>query len=102
MPGSNAERIGLKPLDILVRVNDESVPTSVDVSEALGELKTGSHIELLVARDLHDLVRQRQDVLRLPKERIARRLDAMERQARLEFTQPEWRIAAQNVHVVAA
>jgi hypothetical protein len=51
MPGSNAERIGLKPLDILVRVNDESVPTSVDVSDALGELKTGSHIELLVARE---------------------------------------------------
>jgi membrane-associated protease RseP (regulator of RpoE activity) len=50
MPGSNAERIGLKPLDILVRVNDESVPTSVDVSEALGELKSGSHVELLVAR----------------------------------------------------
>jgi hypothetical protein len=51
MPGSNADRIGLKPLDILVRVNDESVPTSVDVSDALGELKPGTHIDLLVARN---------------------------------------------------
>ena len=40
-------------------------------------------VEPLASSDLDDLVRERQDVLRLAKERIVRRLDAVERQARL-------------------
>ena len=50
-PGSNAERIGLKAGDVLVRLNDQSVPASVDVGEALEDTPPGSKIALLVARD---------------------------------------------------
>jgi hypothetical protein len=51
MPGSNAEKIGLKPGDVLMHVNDETVPSSVDVGDALSDLKPGAKLELLVARD---------------------------------------------------
>jgi membrane-associated protease RseP (regulator of RpoE activity) len=51
MPGSNAERIGLKAGDVLVRLNDETVPSSVDVGDALEDVTPGSKIDLLVARD---------------------------------------------------
>jgi hypothetical protein len=50
-PNSNADRIGLKAGDVLVRVNDQSVPSSVDVGEALEDAPPGSKIELLVARN---------------------------------------------------
>jgi hypothetical protein len=50
-PGSNADRIGLKAGDVLVRLNDQSVPSSMDVGEALEDTPPGSKIELLVARD---------------------------------------------------
>jgi hypothetical protein len=50
MPGSNAEKIGLQAGDVLMHVNDASVPSSIDVSEALEDLKPGSKLELLVAR----------------------------------------------------
>jgi poly(3-hydroxybutyrate) depolymerase len=50
-PGSNADRIGLKAGDVLVRLNDQSVPSSIDVGEALEDTPPGSKIELLVARD---------------------------------------------------
>ena len=59
-------------------------------------------VELLVARHLHDLVGQRQQVLRLAEQRIARRLDPVERQARLVVAEPERRVAAEDVHVVSA
>jgi PDZ domain-containing protein len=51
MPGSNAERIGLKAGDVLVRLNDQTVPSSIEVGEALEDTPPGSKIELLVARD---------------------------------------------------
>jgi hypothetical protein len=51
MPGSNAERIGLKAGDVLVRLNDETVPSGVDVGEALEDTPPGSTVDLLVARD---------------------------------------------------
>lgn len=50
-PGSNADRIGLKAGDVLVRLNDQSVPSSIDVGEALEDTPPGSQIALLVARD---------------------------------------------------
>ena len=59
-------------------------------------------LELELARDLHDLVRERQHVLRLAEERIARRVHLMERQAGLVFAEPERRIGADEVHLVAA
>src|SRR5262249_59492223 len=50
-PGSNADRIGLKPGDVLVRLNDQTVPSSMDVGDALEDTPPGSKIALLVARD---------------------------------------------------
>jgi len=51
MPGSNAERIGLKPGDVLVRLNDQTVPSSIDVADALEDTPPGSTITMLVARN---------------------------------------------------
>ncbi len=51
LPGSNAERIGLEAGDVLVHLNDQTVPSSVDVADALEDVKPGSRIELLVARN---------------------------------------------------
>jgi len=51
MPGSNAERIGLKAGDVLVRLNDQTVPSALDVGEALEDTSPGSKVNLLVARD---------------------------------------------------
>src|SRR3989442_1708838 len=59
-------------------------------------------VEPLVARDLHDLRRQRQQILRLAEQGIRRRLDAMERQPRLIVAEPERRVAAEDVHAMAA
>ena len=58
-------------------------------------------IERLRARNLHDLVRQREQVLRFPEERVRRRLDAMKGQPRL-IAQPERRLTADDVHLMAA
>jgi dienelactone hydrolase len=51
MPGSNAEQLGLKSGDVLVRLNDQTVRGGTDVQEALDEVRPGAHIDLLVARD---------------------------------------------------
>jgi poly(3-hydroxybutyrate) depolymerase len=50
MPGSNADRIGLKAGDVLVRLNDQTVPGPMDVADALEDIPPGSPIALLVAR----------------------------------------------------
>ena len=50
-PGSNADRIGLKAGDVLVRVNDRSASAAADVADALEEMPPGSTITLMVARD---------------------------------------------------
>ena len=55
-----------------------------------------------LARHLHDLVGQRQDVLRFAKERIARRVDLVEDEPGLIVAEPERRIRADQVHLVAA
>ena len=59
-------------------------------------------VEPLARGHLDDLVRERQQILRLAEQRIARRLDAMERQARLVVAEPNGRVAAQDVDAVAA
>jgi hypothetical protein len=51
MPGSNAEKIGLLPGDVLMHVNEETVPSSVDVGDALSDVKPGAKLEILVARN---------------------------------------------------
>ena len=55
-----------------------------------------------LARHLHEPIGQRQHVLRLAEQRIARRLDLVKRQARMELGQPERQIRADEVHLVAA
>ena len=59
-------------------------------------------VELLVPRHLHNLVRQRQEILRLAEQRVRRRLDTMKRQPRLVVTEAERRVAAQDMNVMAA
>ena len=66
--------------DRVVRVNDVQAP---------------------LARDLNDRVRERQDVLRLTKQRVARREHLMEGQARLELVS-ERRFRADQVHLMPA
>jgi hypothetical protein len=51
MPGSNAERVGLKAGDVLLRVNDRSVAAASDVADALADEPPGSKIVLMIARD---------------------------------------------------
>ncbi len=51
MPGSNADRIGLRAGDVLVRLNDQSLPAAFDVADALEDTPPGSKIDLLVARE---------------------------------------------------
>ncbi len=59
-------------------------------------------VQLLVAGDLDDLVRQREQVLRLAEQRIARRFDAMKRQPGLVDAEPHGRVAAEHVNLVSA
>jgi hypothetical protein len=51
IPGSNADRLGVKAGDALVRLNNESVRVRMDLDEVFEELEPGSEITLLVARD---------------------------------------------------
>jgi hypothetical protein len=51
MAGSNAESLGLRVADVLVRLNDETVPAGMEVADALADIKAGSHIKLLVSRN---------------------------------------------------
>jgi acetyl esterase/lipase len=51
LPGSNAERIGFKPGDALVRVNDRTVPVTADVAESLSALSNGDTVHFLVSRN---------------------------------------------------
>jgi pimeloyl-ACP methyl ester carboxylesterase len=49
-PDSNADKIGFKVGDALVRLNGETVSISTDVLETLSAVKPGSHIDLVVSR----------------------------------------------------
>ena len=49
--GSNAERIGLKEGDTVIRINDEPVRVDTDLSEAFEDFPPGAAVTLLVARN---------------------------------------------------
>ena len=49
--GSNADRIGLKEGDTVIRINDEPVRVDTDLSEAFDDFPPGAAITLLVARN---------------------------------------------------
>jgi len=51
MPGSNAEKMGVKAGDVLLRLNDQSVSASADVAGALEDTPPGSTITLTMVRD---------------------------------------------------
>ena len=51
MPGSNAERMGIKAGDVLLRLNDQSVSAAADVAAALEDTPPGSTITLTLVRD---------------------------------------------------
>jgi len=51
LPGSNAERIGLKPGDALMHLNDQTVHIQIDVEEVFAHTMPGEKITLLVARN---------------------------------------------------
>jgi len=51
MPGSNAEKIGLKAGDGVVRLNDKPIPSGLELADALEDVAPGTPITLLVARD---------------------------------------------------
>ena len=50
IPGSNAERLGVKAGDVIVRLNDQTVPSAMAIDDAFEETPPGSTITLLVAR----------------------------------------------------
>lgn len=51
LAGSNAEKIGFRAGDALVRVNDRTVPVTAELSESLGAIAKGSSITFLVSRN---------------------------------------------------
>ena len=51
VPGSNAETIGLRAGDGIVRVNDEPARVRIDLEEVFSRLTPGDPIAILVARD---------------------------------------------------
>lgn len=51
VPGSNAEKMGLKVGDVLMHLNDRPIPMAQDISEALEDVAPGTRIQLMVARN---------------------------------------------------
>jgi poly(3-hydroxybutyrate) depolymerase len=51
LPGSNAERLGLKPDDVIVRLDAQILPRGVDVVELLSVRKPGDALTLRVIRE---------------------------------------------------
>jgi Do/DeqQ family serine protease len=51
VPGSQAEKAGIKPNDVITSVNGSPVSTSADVSNAIGVLRVGSKVTLGILRN---------------------------------------------------
>ncbi|HET7649737.1 MAG TPA: PDZ domain-containing protein, partial [Gammaproteobacteria bacterium] len=51
VPGSQAEKAGIKPNDVITSVNGSPVSTSADVSNAIGVLRVGSKVSLGILRN---------------------------------------------------
>ncbi len=70
VPGSAAEKAGLKTGDIIIAINGRAVDDSMDVRNTIGLIRVGSHVELKVLRD--------------GKERVIRATISEEQHAELE------------------
>ena len=51
VPGSNADRLGVKAGDVIVRLNDRTVPSAMDIDDVFEDTPPGSAMTLRVARD---------------------------------------------------
>ena len=51
VPGSNADKMGVKAGDVLLRLNDRRMASASDVAEALEDTPPGSSITLMVVRE---------------------------------------------------
>jgi len=51
VPESNADRLGVKAGDVIVRLNDRTVPSAMDIDDVFEDTPPGSAMTLLVARD---------------------------------------------------
>ncbi len=49
--GSNAEAMGVKPGDVLMHLNDQTIPMNQDIAEALADVEPGTTLRLMVARN---------------------------------------------------
>jgi PDZ domain-containing protein len=49
--GSNAEKMGVKPGDVLMHLNDRTIPMNQDIADVLAEIEPGTKIQLMVARN---------------------------------------------------
>ena len=49
--GSNADKLGVKAGDVLMHLNDQTIPVNQDLSETLAEIEPGTTIRLMVARN---------------------------------------------------
>jgi serine protease Do len=55
VPGSPADRAGIKENDIITHVNGEEIPEDTDLIELLKKLKVGDEIELTLLRDKQEI-----------------------------------------------
>lgn len=55
IPGSPADRAGIKENDIITQVNGEEIPEDTDLIELLKKLKVGDEIELTILREGKEL-----------------------------------------------
>jgi S1-C subfamily serine protease len=54
-PGSPAERAGLKAGDLVTRLGKTPVKNVYDYTYALGELRAGEEVEIMIRRDGRDM-----------------------------------------------
>jgi len=57
-PGSNGERAGLQPGDVIVRLGNHEIKNIYDYTEALGDFKPGDQTQVVIKRGAEELTLQ--------------------------------------------